>query len=113
VLRGGGIGRGGLNFDAKLRRQSIDPDDLVHGHAAAIDLCARGLLVAEAMLEDGALQAEVDARYAGWSSPLGRDILEGRASLDDLARRVAQDTIEPQPLSGRQERLEHLVNSYL
>jgi xylose isomerase len=113
VLQGGGIGRGGLNFDAKLRRQSIDPDDLVHGHAAAIDLCARALLIAEAMQQDGALQAEVESRYAGWHSPLGRDILDGRASLDDLARRVAQDAIEPQPVSGRQERLEHLVNSYL
>jgi xylose isomerase len=113
VLRGGGIGAGGLNFDAKLRRQSIDPDDLLHGHAAAMDLCARALLVAEAMIEDGALQRHVDERYAGWNSALGKDILEGKTSLADLARRVERDTIEPSPVSGRQERLEHLVNSYL
>jgi xylose isomerase len=113
VLRGGGIGAGGLNFDAKLRRQSIDPDDLVHGHAAAIDLCARALLVAEAMIEDGALPRHVDERYSGWSGALGTDILAGKTSLADLARRVEHDAIEPNPVSGRQERLEHLVNSYL
>jgi xylose isomerase len=113
VLKGGGIGAGGLNFDAKLRRQSIDPDDLVHGHAAAMDLCARALLVAEAMIEDGALQRQLDERYAGWSGALGKDILAGKTSLAELARRVERDSLEPAPVSGRQERLEHLVNSYL
>ncbi|MDQ2928719.1 MAG: xylose isomerase [Pseudomonadota bacterium] len=113
VLKGGGIGKGGLNFDAKLRRQSIDPDDLVHGHAAAIDLCARGLLVAEAMIEDGALQRHVEERYEGWSGPRGKAILKGKVSLADLAKDVERRGLEPKPRSGRQERLEHLVNSYL
>jgi xylose isomerase len=113
VLKGGGIGRGGLNFDAKLRRQSIDPDDLVHGHAAAMDLCARALLVAEAMIADGALQRHVEGRYAGWNSGLGTSILRGEKSLADLAAIVERDAIEPRPVSGRQERLEHLVNNYL
>jgi xylose isomerase len=113
VLKAGGLGRGGLNFDAKLRRQSIDPDDLVYGHAAAMDLCARALLVAEAMVNDGALQRQVQERYAGWESSRGKAILKGKTSLDELARQVERGAIEPQPVSGRQERLEHLVNSYL
>jgi xylose isomerase len=113
MLKGGGIGRGGLNFDAKLRRQSIDPDDLIHSHAAAMDLCARALLVAEAMIRDGALRRHLEARYAGWDGAQGRAILSGKTSLAELARLVERQAIEPKPVSGRQERLEHLVNSYL
>jgi len=113
VLRGGGIGAGGLNFDAKLRRQSIDPDDLVWAHASAMDLCARALLIAEKMVVDGALQRHVDARYAGWDGEQGRAILDGRLSLEDLARDVERRGLDPQPHSGRQERLEHLVASYV
>jgi xylose isomerase len=113
VLKGGGLGVGGLNFDAKLRRQSIDPDDLVWAHAGAMDLCARALLVAEAMLRDKALQQHVDERYAGWNSARGRSILKGTKSLADLAHEVERKAIEPQPVSGRQERLEHRVNGYL
>jgi len=113
VLRGGGIGAGGLNFDAKLRRQSIEPDDLVWAHASAMDLCARALLIAEKMIVDGALQRHVDSRYAGWDGEHGRAILEGRLSLDELARDVEQRGLDPQPISARQERLEHLVTNYL
>ena len=113
VLSGGGIGAGGLNFDAKLRRQSIEPDDLVWAHASAMDLCARGLLIAEKMVLDGALQRHVDARYAGWNGERGRAILDGGLSLEDLASDVEQRRLDPQPRSARQERLEHLVASYL
>jgi len=113
VLKGGGLGRGGLNFDAKLRRQSIDPDDLIHGHAASMDLCARALLVAERMISDGALKQQLDARYAGWDTARGKSLLKGKLSLVDLADEVERKGIEPQPVSGRQERLEHLVNTYL
>lgn len=113
VLLGGGIGAGGLNFDAKLRRQSIEPDDLVWAHASAIDVCARALLVAERMVVDGALQRHVDARYAGWDGERGRAILDGRLSLEELARDVAQRGVDPKPRSARQERLEHLVAGYL
>jgi xylose isomerase len=113
VLQGGGIGAGGLNFDAKLRRQSIDPDDLVWAHATAMDTCARGLLVAERMVADGALQRHVESRYAGWAGERGRAILEGRVGLADLAREVQRDALDPRPRSGRQERLEHLVAGYL
>jgi len=113
VLKGGGIGAGGLNFDAKLRRQSIEPDDLVWAHATAMDLCARALLVAEKMITDGALSRQLHARYAGWDNDAGRAILGGRRSLADLALDVERQGLDPQPRSAHQERLEHLVNSYL
>ena len=112
-MRGGGFSTGGINFDAKLRRQSIDPDDLVAAHAGAIDLCARGLLVAERMIEDGVLASQVEARYAGWGEKEGTAILKGRRSLASLAAMVERKGLEPQPVSGRQERLENLINSYL
>jgi len=113
VLRGGGLGTGGLNFDAKLRRQSIDPDDLIVGHAHAMDLCARALLVAETMIDDGELAKQLRARYSGWDGKLGRAILSGKQTLADLAARVDRDKLDPPPRSGRQEHLEALLNNYL
>ena len=113
ILRGGGFTTGGLNFDAKLRRQSIDPDDLVVAHAGAMDLCARALLVAEKMIEDGALADHLTQRYHGWEGKLGTSILAGKSSLNDLAALVDRNALEPQPRSGRQEALEALVNGYL
>ena len=113
MLRGGGLGTGGLNFDAKLRRQSIDPDDLIVGHAHAMDLCARALLVAETMIDDGELAKQLRARYSGWDGKLGRAILSGKQTLADLAARVDRDKLDPPPRSGRQEHLEALLNNYL
>jgi len=113
IIRGGGFKSGGLNFDAKLRRQSIDPDDLVIAHAEAMDLCARALLIAEKMLTDDQLGHHVQARYAGWDGELGRDILGGKLSLAQLAEHVDAKGLDPQPRSGQQERLEALVTRYL
>jgi xylose isomerase len=78
-----------------------------------MDLCARALLVAARTVEDGALARHVDERYARWDGAEGRAILKGKRSLAELASRVEKKRIEPQPVSGRQERLEALVNSYL
>jgi xylose isomerase len=113
VLKAGGLGSGGLNFDAKVRRQSLDPEDLVVAHAAGMDVCARGLLVAARMIEDGALAGEVGARYRGWDAPEARAMLAGERSLADIADGAERDNLDPQPRSGRQERLERLVGSYL
>jgi len=110
ILRGGGIGTGGFNFDAKLRRQSLDRTDLFHGHIGGIDAVARALLVAAAMVERGTLEQYREARYAGWAGPLGRSILSGEALLEMLAGRVATGEIDPKPRSGRQELLENVVN---
>ena len=108
ILKAGGFTTGGTNFDAKLRRQSLDPADLVLSHVGAMDTCARGLKAAARMLEDGQFEAARAARYAGWDTS---DVLQ--STLDALAARVEADGIEPQPVSGRQERLENLVNRYV
>ena len=113
ILRGGGLGSGGLNFDAKIRRQSIDPEDLLHAHIGGIDASARGLLAAAKMIEDGRLHGHTDARYSGWDGKLGRQILSADASLESLAAQAATDGIDPQPRSGQQELLENLVNRYV
>lgn len=112
ILKMGGLTTGGFNFDAKVRRQSIDAEDLFHAHIGAMDTCARALLMAARMIEDGRLAAAVKERYAGWEGDLGRRILEGRASLADLAAHVVDGAVEPRPQSGRQEALENLVNTY-
>ncbi len=112
ILQAGGLGSGGMNFDAKVRRQSIDAVDLFHGHIGGMDLCARALLIAEKMIQDGQLQRELDARYAGWAAPQGRAILAGQVSLDQLADQVLEKNKDPSPVSGRQEYLENLVNRF-
>ena len=112
ILKAGGFTTGGTNFDAKLRRQSLDPADLVLGHVGAMDVCARGLKAAAALLEDGALEAARADRYAGWDSPGAKAMLADEG-LDDIAARLERDGIEPQPRSGRQERLENLWNRFV
>ncbi len=113
ILKAGGFTTGGFNFDAKLRRQSIDRSDLFHAHVGGIDTLARALLVAARMIELNDLGAARDARYAGWDGDLGRSILDGQASLASLEARVAAGEIDPRPVSGSQERLENLVNEHI
>jgi xylose isomerase len=110
IVRSGGFTSGGFNFDAKLRRQSLDRTDLFHGHIGGIDTLARALLVAADMIESGEFDARREARYAGWGEGLGAEILGGTASLGSLVERVAAGEIDPKPVSGQQEALENLVN---
>ena len=112
VLKGGGFTTGGNNFDAKVRRQSIDPADLFHGHIGAVDILARGLLGATAMLEGGEMGAFVEQRYAGWHTIAARNILEGRSTLAAISDAAVADNVAPVPKSGRQEYLENLVSRY-
>jgi xylose isomerase len=111
VIKAGGFTTGGMNFDAKIRRQSIDPDDLLHGHVTSMDACARGLLNAAKIITDGKVAAVVDKRYAKWSTAQNKAMLEKGATLDGIAARVHRDAIEPQPVSGRQEYIEGLLNN--
>ena len=104
------MGTGGFNFDAKLRRQSLDRADLFHGHVGGIDTLARALLVAAAMIERGTLEEYRTARYEGWAGSLGRSILSGDALFEMLTGRVLTGEIDPKPRSGRQELLENAVN---
>lgn len=113
VLAGGGFTTGGTNFDAKLRRQSLDPQDLLIAHIGGMDCCARGLKAAARMIQDKALSAPLDARYSGWNSAEADAVLAGKRSLEEVAARVVNDGIEPQPKSGRQEYLENVVNRYV
>jgi xylose isomerase len=108
VLRGGGFTTGGLNFDAKLRRQSIDRTDLFHAHIGGMDTMARALLAASSIIDEGELDGARAARYDGWNGELGTWIMTGDATLGDLHERgfVAG---EPARVSGRQEALENLV----
>lgn len=111
VLRAGGFITGGTNFDAKLRRQSLDAEDLILAHVGGMDACAAGLKAAAAMLEDGKLEAARDDRYAGWETAEGKGLMA--SDLDEIASKVLNNNINPAPRSGRQERLENLVNRYL
>jgi xylose isomerase len=113
VLQGGGFKTGGTNFDAKLRRQSLDPDDLLIGHIGGMDACARGLKAAAKMIEDKALSGPLAERYAGWNTAEGKAMLSGKRTLEEIAERVVKEKIEPQPRSGRQELLENIVNRYV
>ncbi|WP_316198317.1 MULTISPECIES: xylose isomerase [unclassified Bradyrhizobium] len=113
IIKGGGFTTGGLNFDAKIRRQSIDPDDLIHAHVGSMDACARAFLAAADMLDAGALTAPLAERYAGWQSEEGCAILTGQRSLADLADRAVGSGLDPKPRSGRQEYLEGVVNRYV
>jgi xylose isomerase len=113
LLRAGGFSSGGLNFDAKIRRQSIDPDDLIHAHAGSMDACARAFIAAADMLAAGTLTAPLAERYAGWRSPEAEAVLAGQRSLADIADKVLSEDINPQPRSGRQEYLEGLVNRFV
>jgi len=113
VLQAGGFTTGGTNFDAKLRRQSLDPQDLLIAHIGGMDCCARGLKAAARMVEDKALSAPLAERYAGWKGAEAQAILAGKRTLEDVAARVVKDGIEPEPRSGRQEYLENVVNHYV
>lgn len=111
ILRAGGLGTGGTNFDAKLRRQSLDAEDLVLAHVGAMDVCARGFKAAAALFEDGTLERLRQERYAGWTSDDGRALLE--RPLDEIAQQVESAGRDPEPRSGRQERLENLINRFV
>lgn len=112
ILRGGGFTTGGLNFDAKLRRQSVDPVDLFHAHIGAMDAFARGLKIAARMIESATFEKHVKARYAGWDDGIGRRIEHGQVGFEELEAYTHQNG-EPAVQSGRQELLENLLNEFI
>ncbi len=113
ILKGGGFTTGGTNFDAKLRRQSLDPQDLLIAHIGGMDCCARGLKAAARMLEDGVLTSNIEERYKGWSGAEAAKMLEGGFTLEEIEAWVRKADLNPQPVSGRQEYLENVVNRYV
>lgn len=112
LLRAGGFGTGGFNFDAKVRRQSIDPIDMVHGHVGAVDVIARALIAAAAIIDDGRIDEARTSRYAGWAGEFGRTINDASASLSSIADLAIERDIRPAHRSGQQERLENLINRF-
>lgn len=113
ILKYGGLAPGGINFDAKVRRESFDPEDLFHAHIGGMDAFARGLTIAAAMRADGAIQKLLEERYASWAGPLGQRIEAGKESLASLEKEMlAKGEAEP-CRSGRQELFENVINTYL
>ena len=112
VLEMGGFTTGGLNFDAKVRRASHEPIDLLYAHIGGMDAFALGLKIACRIRQDGRLARILADRYAGWNDPFGASVLKGERSLEQCAER-ARAADEPARTSGRQERLENLINEYL
>ncbi len=111
ILAMGGFTTGGLNFDAKVRRQSMDTEDLFYAHIGGMDAFARGLEIAQAITDDGRLQQHVDTRYAGWTQGFGQEVLAGTKSLADCEQYVREHG-EATRKSGRQEFLENLINEF-
>ena len=112
VLGMGGLTHGGLNFDAKRRRESHTPEDLFHAHIGGMDTFARGLKIAAAMRADGRIAEFVTWRYATWYSDLGRKIEQGHTSLEELEKTALSQSSPVLP-SGGQEYLENLVNEFI
>jgi xylose isomerase len=112
ILRAGGLGSGGFNFDAKLRRPSIDPEDLFYAHIGGFDAYALAFKIARRILAEGKFTQFVAARYHTYNAGFGRDIEAGRVDFKELEK-IALKLGEPKPRSGRQEYLENLLNQYL
>ena len=113
ILRAGGLGSGGFNFDAKLRRPSIDAEDLFHAHIGGMDAYALAFKLARHILAEGRFEQFVADRYASFDSGYGKDIESGKASFKSLEKLVLSQLGEPTPKSGKQEYLENLLMQYL
>ena len=112
LLKDGGFTTGGLNFDAKLRRQSTDPVDLFYAHIGGMDAFARGLKNAAKMTKNKRFEKTVNARYAGWNRVLGKKIESGKAGFEELEAYTLKNG-EPEVASSRQEMLENMLNEYI
>jgi xylose isomerase len=113
ALKYGGFTTGGVNFDAKVRRESIDPEDLFHAHIGGMDAFARGLKIAAAIRADGRLAKFVKDRYASWDSGLGASIESGKETFASLETFALQQGEAAANTSGRQEFLENLINEFI
>jgi xylose isomerase len=112
VLEAGGFRNGGVNFDAKTRRNSTDLIDIFHAHIGGMDTFARALLTAQAILDDGEYTNIRKERYSSFDSGKGKQFSQGRLTLETL-RKLAHKNGEPQQLSGRQEYIENLISKFI
>ena len=111
IIRNGGLGNGGSNFDAKIRRNSTDPEDIFLAHISGMDAMARALLNAAAILDESELPQMLRDRYASFDEGQGKAFEEGRLSLEDLVDYAKQNG-EPRQISGKQELYETIVALY-
>lgn len=112
-LKAGGLQGGGVNFDAKIRRNSTDFEDLFHAHIGGADTFARGLLVADKVLNDKNFTSFVQKRYASFDTGKGSDFEQGKLSLNDLYAIASNSTSDIKPISGKQEFLENILNNHI
>lgn len=112
ILKQGGLGSGGLNFDAKVRRSSNDPSDLFYAHIGGMDAFARGLIIAQQIIDDKALSGFIEERYRSFESGIGYAMMSGKVGLEEIEKWVVS---QPDPVlqSGRQEMLENIINAYV
>ncbi len=113
LLKYGGFKTGGVNFDAKVRRESFEPVDLFHAHIGGMDAFARGLKISHAMLADGKLEGLLKERYASWDTGIGAEIEAGKHSFKSLEKYMLEKGDITPNVSGRQEMIENLINTYL
>ncbi|MBI04842.1 MAG: xylose isomerase [Pelagibacteraceae bacterium] len=113
IYSNGGFKKGGLNFDAKIRRQSIDPEDLFYAHIGGMDVAARALIAVEKMINDNKLSKYIKNRYKKWNGELGKFIHSNEGNLESIAKKIISGNIEPEPQSGQQEYLENILNKYI
>jgi xylose isomerase len=113
ILGQGGLGRGGLNFDAKVRRDSFEPIDLFYAHIGAMDAFAHGLKIAAEIRKDGVLKEMTDKRYSSWESGIGAQIVEGGANFETLEKYMLEKGDVTPNVSGRQELFEAVFNRYI
>ena len=109
----GGLAPGGVNFDAKVRRESFEPVDLFHAHIGGMDAFAHGLKIAARIRKDGVLKDFIKQRYASWDSGIGKQIESGQARFADLEKYILDKGQITPNTSGRQEMLENVINRYL
>ena len=112
ILGQGGLTPGGVNFDAKVRRESFEPIDLFHAHIGGMDTFAWGLKIAGKIRADGVLKDFVKERYSSWDTGIGQEI-EAGASFADLEKYILEKGDASLNVSGRQEMLENIVNRYI
>ena len=112
ILEAGGFKGGGINFDAKIRRNSTDPADLFHAHIGGMDAFARALIIADNILKKSEYKKLRQERYASYDTGKGKEFEEGKLSLEDL-RNYAIENGEPEIKSGKQEYFENIINRYI
>ena len=113
ILNNGGLATGGVNFDAKVRRESFEPVDLFHAHIGGMDAFARGLKIAAAIRADGRLDGFIKNRYSSWDSGVGQTIENGKSSFKELEKYILKKGRIASNDSGRQEFLENLINEFI